>query len=214
MRGRDFRATAAQLSFVEGVPCQPTSIRSPLRHSAPAELDRCGNGRGHAPHIVLADPQLQPRLLSRDLRYERPSDCAGRAHAHPRRRDSVGTSRSCSEFSAMIRPGDVYPAERSVSRQQPPAGPHRVRAGLRTAIGPTVLVDQRWAHRATSVARLMALTIRARPRSGRRACAYRRSGCTRPGVCATTSLISRPECPQRAGLPRRSGGDGGGSSSR
>src|SRR5215469_7373701 len=39
-----------------------------VRRSASAELDRGGNGRSDASHVLFADSQLQPRLFAGHLR--------------------------------------------------------------------------------------------------------------------------------------------------
>ena len=141
-----------------------------LRHPAPPRVHRAGDGRGHAAHRLLADPQLEPRLLHRGLR--RPTDawpprpstcpstwapCRGRCNRWP------------TSSRAASRPATL-PPQRSVSRRQSPARPHRAAARLR---GRAAWSSGRSTGRtrATSAARPTGPTIRAPPRSGRKASA-------------------------------------------
>ena len=70
---------------------------------------RPGDGRGDAAHLLLADPELEPRLLDRDLRR-------ARAGSSPRPSTCRSTSARCRGrcasvadfFKGRIRPGDVF----------------------------------------------------------------------------------------------------------
>ena len=112
-----------------------------LRHPAPPRVHRAGDGRGHAAHRLLADPQLEPRLLHRGLRRPGPARRAGRARAHPRGRPALGGGVGGRLLQGAHRPGRPLPPQRSLSRQQSPARPHGAAARLRGRPA-GVLVDQ------------------------------------------------------------------------
>src|SRR6058998_2919212 len=54
----------------------------------------------------------------------------GRARADPRGGDPVGGGVGARRLPGARAPGRRLPSERHLPRQQPPAGPHRVRPGL------------------------------------------------------------------------------------
>ena len=101
-----------------------------LRRPAPAGLDREGNGRGDASHLLFANPQFQPRFFAGHHRHARPADRAGRAHPRPCRRAALGDARGRGAFQGH-RARRRHPAQRSLSRRQPSARSDRLRAGLR-----------------------------------------------------------------------------------
>jgi len=72
--------TSSTRTFSSRNVCPPRSIHHAIRRSASSELDREGNGRSHASHLLLADPQFQPRFLARHLRHQRTPDRAGADH--------------------------------------------------------------------------------------------------------------------------------------
>ena len=150
----------------------PSRSDHPRRRPASPQRHRRRDGRGDAAHLLFADPQLQPRLLARDLRHAGAADRAGRPHPGACRRDALGRARGRGAHPRRAA-GRRDPAERPLSRRQPPAGRDRVRAGVRPAAsgcsGPSCART-----RATSAAPRMAPTIRWRPRSSRKACAFRR----------------------------------------
>ena len=91
--------------------------------------------------VLLADPELEPRFLDRAVRSRavgwsrRPSTCRSTS-ALCRWRPS-----RCTSFSRADPPRRRLPAQRSLSRRQPSARSHGVRAGLRRRPA-GVLVDQ------------------------------------------------------------------------
>ena len=101
-----------------------------LRRPASAQFDREGDGRGHASHLLFADPQFQPRLFAGDLRHARPPDRAGRPSAGPCRRAAMGDDRGRGALQGR-QAGRRHPAQRSLSWRQPSARSHRLRAGVR-----------------------------------------------------------------------------------
>ena len=124
-------------------PSRAQSSRSGRRlgRAAPAARHRRGDGRGDAAHLVLADPQLQPRFLDRDLRPRRPADRPGRARADPCRRAALRRQGDDRVLPRRHPQGRRLPAQRPLSRRQPSARPDRLCAGLRRRRA-ALLVDQ------------------------------------------------------------------------
>ena len=61
-----------------------------VRRQPSPDRDRRGDGRGDAADLLLADIELVPRLLRRDLRRPLPSGRPGRAHPGPCQRHALG----------------------------------------------------------------------------------------------------------------------------
>ena len=85
-----------------------------LRRPASAGLDRDGNGRGDASHLLFANPQLQPRFFARHHRHARPADRTGRTHPRPCRRAALGHARGGGAVQGYCA-GRRHPAQRSLS---------------------------------------------------------------------------------------------------
>src|ERR1700686_4081550 len=91
-----------------------------IRCSASPQLDREGNGRSHASHLLFANPQFQPRFFARHLRHTGPPDRAGRSHPGACRRATLGDARG--RGAVQGRPARRrYSAQRSLSWRQPSA---------------------------------------------------------------------------------------------
>ncbi len=186
-----------------GARCRPGDR---LGRAASAARHRRGDGRGDAAHLLLADPQFQPRLLHRDLRHRRPPDRAGRACADPCRRAALGGEVGARFLRRRHPSRRRVPAERSVSWRQPPSRPDRVRADLpgRSA---GVLGDQPRAperHRRLDAWRLQCRSDRdlagGHPRHAAASVRPRRGAARRAGDAGD-------ERPPSARFPRRSRGD-------